>query len=157
VRGDGDHIYVYGRRNTTSNDIVLGRVPKMATLEKSCYQYRTESGWVQLGDGLATELPAIFTGAEQSSDLVVIILTLCTTIDMTQGQVFKTSMFGQESSYRWAFIGCNSFADSKILMGRSEIPEGPVSNSGSLFTCSPTTFSFISYTPIYSIHFPKRK
>jgi hypothetical protein len=64
---DDDHIYVYGRRSTDSNDIVLGRVPKRGALKKSLYQYWTESGWVPSGEGLAKEPPAIFTGAEKSS------------------------------------------------------------------------------------------
>jgi hypothetical protein len=53
------------------------------------------------------------------------MLTLYPTIDMVHGQVFKTRMFDSGSSFGWAFIGCNSFTDSKILMGRSEKPEGP--------------------------------
>jgi len=44
---------------------------------------------------------------------------------MVHGQVFKTTMFGCESPYKWALIGCNNFTDSKIQMGRAEKPEGP--------------------------------
>lgn len=34
-------------------------------------------------------------------------------------------MFGSKSAYKYAFIGCNSWADSKIQFGRSKKPQGP--------------------------------
>ena len=46
-------------------------------------------------------------------------------LGMVHGQVFKTIMFGRKSPYQWAFIGCNSSADSKVQLGRAEKPEGP--------------------------------
>jgi hypothetical protein len=55
----------------------------------------------------------------------VALLILCLISDMVHGQIFKTEMFGPGARYEWAFIGCNSFMDSKVLIGRSKSPEGP--------------------------------
>jgi hypothetical protein len=44
---------------------------------------------------------------------------------MQHGQIFQTKMFGRESVWKWAFIGCTCFADSKVMMGRAKNPQGP--------------------------------
>ncbi len=44
---------------------------------------------------------------------------------MQHGQIFQTDMFGRNSPFKYAFIGCNSFADSKARFGRAQEPQGP--------------------------------
>ncbi|TVY18218.1 hypothetical protein LARI1_G004277 [Lachnellula arida] len=92
-----------GIAKTGKFDVALGRVKICEADDKTKYKYWTShGGWTSSSAACGI----VFEG-------------------MVHGQVFKTKMFGGNSPYQWAFIGCNSFADSKIQMGRAERPEGP--------------------------------
>ena len=45
--------------------------------------------------------------------------------NMQHGQIFPTQMFGENSTYKWAFIGCAHTGDSKVAFGRAPEPTGP--------------------------------
>ena len=44
---------------------------------------------------------------------------------MQHGQIFPTRMFGRNSRYKWAFIGCAHTGDSSVVFGRAPEPTGP--------------------------------
>ncbi len=94
-------IYVFGHQ-TRNKDICVARVPKAQAANRKYYQYWDGKSW---------------TGSISSCATVI--------SDMQHGQIFSTCMFGAESPYVWAFIGCTARADNKVIMGRAMSPQGP--------------------------------
>jgi hypothetical protein len=45
--------------------------------------------------------------------------------DIQHGQIFPSTLFAPMTGRDHIFVGCNSFGDSKVLLGTSRNPEGP--------------------------------
>lgn len=101
---DKEYIYLYGHSAAPegSKSIVLARVLHYRKMSKEAHEYWDGSGW----SSKMSDCKAVFGM-------------------MQHGQVFVTDMFGLDSLYKYAFIGCNAFADSKAQFGRATSPEGP--------------------------------
>lgn len=121
----GGWAYCYGHlafppRNCpkVSKDVGLARVAVTEANKMESYQYWNGNTWTED----ITEAEPVFT-------------------DMQHGQIFRSNMFLPE--YPWAFFGCNSFGDSKAILGRGKAPEGPVRSPflSSKFLCICSSFS----------------
>jgi hypothetical protein len=99
---DDQYIYLYGHTSNESKAVVLARVPLQRAYRKEEHQYWDGYNW----SWSMKESKAVFT-------------------TMQHGQIFQTDMFGRDSVWKWAFIGCNSFGDSKAMFGRATAPQGP--------------------------------
>lgn len=84
-----------------NKDIVLAKVPIEYAADRNQYSYWNGSNW-----------------SSSSTQLAPVIR------DMQHGQIFKTAMFGPDSPFQYAFIGCNARGDSTIQMGRAAAPQG---------------------------------
>ncbi|KAE9381345.1 hypothetical protein N431DRAFT_359225 [Stipitochalara longipes BDJ] len=96
------YIYLYGHTSDNSKSVVLARAPPRRAIHKEYYEYWSGSGW-----------------SSKMSDTKPVFAT------MQHGQIFQTEMFGQDSPWKYAFIGCNSWGDSKAQFGRAMQPQGP--------------------------------
>ncbi|KUJ22746.1 uncharacterized protein LY89DRAFT_728864 [Mollisia scopiformis] len=111
-----DFIYLYGQILDADKDVVLARI------RISCptpYTYWTGTGW----SAFPADCRPIMSHIEH-------------------GQIFHTTIFGANSLYKYMFVGCSSFGDSKILMARAKSPEGPwddgwVLNDADLYNSDP--------------------
>jgi hypothetical protein len=99
---DKEYIYLYGHTPDNSKSVFLARISPRRTLFKKEYEYWDGNGW----SSKMNDSKAVFT-------------------TMQHGQIFQTDMFGRDSAWKYAFIGCNSFGDSKALFGRAQQPQGP--------------------------------
>jgi hypothetical protein len=99
---DKKYIFLYGHAADNSKSVVLARVPPRRALFKKEYEYWDGNGW----SSKMRECKPVFMA-------------------MQHGQIFQTDMFGRNSPFKYAFFGCNSFADSKARFGRAQEPEGP--------------------------------
>ncbi|KAI6250228.1 hypothetical protein HI914_01772 [Erysiphe necator] len=99
--GDDEYLYAYGHL-TPTKDVGLSRVPIRRAAFREEYWYWNGKNWSQ---NIEESRPVITT--------------------MQHGQVFKTHLFGADSIYKYGFFGCNSFGDSKAILGRGVAPEGP--------------------------------
>ncbi|KAE8444605.1 hypothetical protein EG329_014436 [Mollisiaceae sp. DMI_Dod_QoI] len=103
------HIYLYGQTQDGKKDVVLARV--LIPLADSCafYEFWAGNGW--------------------SSN----VKDCCPVMSQIEhGQVFLTNMFGENSEYKYCFVGCSSWGDSKVLMARAINAEGPWSDLSAL-------------------------
>jgi hypothetical protein len=96
------YIYLYGHTPDNSKSVVLARVSPQSTIHKESYEYWSGSSW-----------------SSRVSDSKPVFTT------MQHGQIFRTDMFGRDSPWKYAFIGCNSWGDSKAQFGRAMQPQGP--------------------------------
>lgn len=97
-----DYIYLYGHTPDNSKSVVLARVSPRSAVHKNTYQYWGGSSW-----------------SSKMSDSKPVFIT------MQHGQIFHTDLFGRASPWKYAFIGCTSWADSKAQFGRAMQPQGP--------------------------------
>ena len=95
-------MYAYGHGGDGNKNIVLARVPIDAADDRNKYTYWDGANWSPSPRKLAPVMQ-----------------------DMQHGQICKTEMFGTNSIFKFAFIGCNSWGDSTIRMGRASSPQGP--------------------------------
>jgi hypothetical protein len=97
-----EYIYLYGHTPDNLKSVVLARVPSRQAFSRKEYEYWDGNGW----SSKMRESKPVLTA-------------------MQHGQIFHTDIFGQNSPFKYAFIGCNSFADSKVRFGRAQEPQGP--------------------------------
>jgi Domain of unknown function (DUF4185) len=98
---DKEYIYLYGHTPDHSKGVALARVPPRRALFKKEHEYWNGTSWCsKLNDSRSV-------------------------FRMQHGQIFQTDMFGRDSPWNYAFIGCNSLADSKAQFGRAKQPQGP--------------------------------
>lgn len=106
ILSDEDYLYAYGHRggSTVENqkDVVLARAPLLYAHDRNLYLYWNGKDFMPHFQTLGN----VFT-------------------NMQHGQIFKTTMFGTNSVFQYAFIGCNAQGDSKAQMGRASAPQGP--------------------------------
>jgi hypothetical protein len=103
VMGIGkEYIYLYGHTPDNSKSVVLARIPPRRALLKTEHEYWNGSGW-----------------CSKMKDSKPVFTT------MQHGQIFQTDIFGRDSPWKYAFIGCTSLADSKAQFGRAKQPQGP--------------------------------
>ncbi|KAI9861383.1 MAG: hypothetical protein M1813_005280 [Trichoglossum hirsutum] len=101
---DDGYIYLYGNHNF---EIYIGRVrarhPEIkGAYARSAYEY--------------------FDGEKFSKDLSCVKPIMS---GYAQGGVFKSKLFHPSHNANYFFVGCNNFADSKIIMGWAGTPQGP--------------------------------
>jgi Domain of unknown function (DUF4185) len=99
---DHEYLYLYGHTPDEKKSVVLARVKVGKAYRKDEHQYWDGNNW----SWRMKDSKPVFTS-------------------MQHGQIFQTDMFGRDSVWEWAFIGCNCFADSKVMMGRAMDPQGP--------------------------------
>ncbi|KAM3089285.1 hypothetical protein ACMFMG_000889 [Clarireedia jacksonii] len=104
---DGKYMYAYGHHGSEYNanhDIVLGRVP----IDNA----KARSHWRFWGG----------EGKEWCEDWREATPVLH---NYQHGQIFPTTLFGEESPYRYGFVGCTHTGDSKVMFGRARRAWGP--------------------------------
>ncbi|POS83191.1 hypothetical protein EPUL_004758, partial [Erysiphe pulchra] len=101
LQGEENYLYAYGHLTPTKN-VGLSRVPIDRAASRDDYRYWDGKDWSKV---IEKSKPVFTT--------------------MQHGQIFKTDLFGINSMYKYAFFGCNSFGDSKAVLGRGIAPEGP--------------------------------
>ncbi|KAH0559281.1 hypothetical protein GP486_004205 [Trichoglossum hirsutum] len=101
---DDGYIYLYGNLNF---EIYIGRVRARHPEAKGAY---------------ARSAYEYFDGEKFGKDLSRVKPIMS---GYAQGGVFKSRLFHPSRNANYLFVGCNNFADSKIIMGWASTPQGP--------------------------------
>ncbi|PQE19898.1 splicing factor u2af 35 kda subunit protein [Rutstroemia sp. NJR-2017a BVV2] len=104
---DGTYMYAYGHHGSDysgNHDIVLGRVPIDSAKARIHWRF-----WGGEGKGWC----------EDWKEAAPVLH------NYQHGQIFPTKLFGEESPYRYGFVGCTHTGDSKVMFGRARRAWGP--------------------------------